>query len=128
MSYSALQSIFCSPLGFILELLRCSISLSLQLSSLNPVQGLGGRLAGEVKFYPPIPLYLIILSLLYLVSPLGFELNPHLEDWQGMSNTFNLGGLAGSLNPPSLPSGRGAVLPGLPCWFCFLQVGVTVAY
>jgi len=26
---------------------------------------------------------------------IGIDSNPHLEDWQGMSNTFNLGGLAG---------------------------------
>ena len=72
------------------------------------------------------PCIFINLSLLYLVSPLGFELNPHLEDWQGMSNTFHLGGLAGSLNPPSLRAAEvQATRP--TCWFCFLQVGVTVA-
>ena len=57
-SYSALQSIFCSPvLGFLcLSFMACGFTI-------------------------------------------GIDSNPHLEDWQGMSNTFNLGGLAGEAPP-----------------------------
>ena len=99
-SYSALQSIFCSPvLGFLcLSFMACGFTI-------------------------------------------GIDSNPHLEDWQGMSNTFNLGGLAGealgrgtmpslrtegNLKPTFAPSSRGAGYPAYPPGFS--QVGVTVAY